>query len=245
METADGAWVRVDRTLDEVRTRLVEANTEEQFQAIGHLCREALISLAQAVYDPVRHPPVDEVTPSATDAKRMLGAYIAAELRGGSEEAARRHAKAALALAADLAHDRTATFRDAALCVEASTSVVNVVAILAARLTHRQGEPVVDLLMRRELRGLSDAARELLVEAAKDDHGVVICSSVQGGSYVKTNGKVLTQRGNVRSEARARGAVKELAAGDLIENLDGKGEVFFVTDAGYRLADRISATDGE
>jgi hypothetical protein len=175
----------------------------------------------------------------------MLEAYIAVELSGSSEEAARRHAKAALALGADLAHRRTATLRDAALCVEATTSVVNIVAILAERSTHRQGEPVVDLLMRRELRGLSDAARELLVEAAADDHGVIICSNTLGGSYVKTNGKVFTQRGDVRSEARARGAVKELTAGDLIEDRDGKGEVFFVTDAGYRLADRSSATDGE
>ena len=171
----------------------------------------------------------------------MLEAYIAVELSGSSEEAARRHAKAALALAADLAHRRTATLRDAALCVEATTSVVNVVAILAERSTHRQGEPVADHLMRRELRGLSDAARELLVEAAADDHGGIICSNTHGGSYVKTNGKVFTQQGDVRSEARARGAVKELAAGDLIDDHGGKGEVFFVTDAGYRLADRISS----
>ena len=51
--TADGAWLRVDRTLDEIRSRFVEADTEEQFQAVGHLCRDALISLAHAVYDPL------------------------------------------------------------------------------------------------------------------------------------------------------------------------------------------------
>jgi len=33
--SADAAWRRVDRTLDEVRARLVDADTEEQFQGSG------------------------------------------------------------------------------------------------------------------------------------------------------------------------------------------------------------------
>ena len=65
-------WPKVDRAIGEIRRRLAEAVTEEQFQAVGLLCREAVISLAQAVHDPVKHPPLDEKQPSETDAKRML-----------------------------------------------------------------------------------------------------------------------------------------------------------------------------
>jgi len=126
-------WVRVDRGLDEIRRRLEEASTEEQYQTIGLLCRETLISLAQTVYDPSRHPPIDGTDPSETDARRMLGAYLAKELAGTTNEAARRHAKAALRLANDLQHRRTATFRQAALCAEATTSVVNLIAIISGR----------------------------------------------------------------------------------------------------------------
>ena len=54
-------WARVDRTVSQVRTRLETASTEEQFQTVGLLCREALISLAQTVFDPVQHPPLDGV----------------------------------------------------------------------------------------------------------------------------------------------------------------------------------------
>jgi hypothetical protein len=61
----------------------------------------------------------------------MLEAYIAVELTGSSQEVARRHAKAAYDLAVDLQHRRTATFRQAALCVEATSSVVNVIAIVS------------------------------------------------------------------------------------------------------------------
>jgi hypothetical protein len=63
----------------------------------------------------------------------MLDAYIAKALAGGANEVSRRHAKAALDLANQLQHDRTASFRDAALCEEATTSVVNLIAIIAGR----------------------------------------------------------------------------------------------------------------
>lgn len=126
-------WPRVDRTVGEMRLRLAEGSTEEQYQAIGLLCREALISLAQAVYEPKRHPPIDGVQPSDSDAKRMLDAYIAVELGGGPNEEARTHAKAALKLALALQHRRTADFRQAAMCVEATTAVINVVSIMSGR----------------------------------------------------------------------------------------------------------------
>ena len=132
-EVPPTGWQRVDRTVGEVRDRLAAARNEEQFQAVGLLCREALISLAQAVYIREKHPPLDGVEPSPTDAKRMLGSYIAVELAGGVNEETRKHARSALDLVNALQHRRTATFRGAAMCVEATTSVINVIAIVAGR----------------------------------------------------------------------------------------------------------------
>lgn len=126
-------WPRVDRGIYEIRRRLEQAATEEQFQAVGLLCRETMISLAQLVYVPARHPSLDGIAPSDTDAKRMLDNYVAAELSGNANEGVRRHAKAALSLANDLQHNRTATHREAALCAEATTAVVNIVAIISGR----------------------------------------------------------------------------------------------------------------
>ncbi len=124
-------WQRVDRAVGEIRDRLASATNEEQFQAVGLLCREALISLAQAVYIRERHSSLDGIEPSETDAKRMLELYISFEISGSSNEEVRRHTKSALDLANALQHRRTATFRDTALCVEATTSVVNIIAIIA------------------------------------------------------------------------------------------------------------------
>jgi hypothetical protein len=85
------------------------------------------------VFDRARHPSLDNVEPGSTDAKRMLDAYIAVELGGGVNEEARRHARSALDFAIALQHRRTASFRDAALCAEATTAVINVIAIVAGR----------------------------------------------------------------------------------------------------------------
>lgn len=126
-------WTKVDRQMQEVRLRLEQASTEEQCQAIGLLCREVLITAAQAVFDPARHPLVDEKQPSDTDARRMLEAIFETELRGSPNEEARAHAKAAVRLALALQHKRTADFRTAALCAEGAASVVNMLAIVAGR----------------------------------------------------------------------------------------------------------------
>jgi hypothetical protein len=126
-------WARVDRGIEKMRKQLETANSEEDHQAVGFRCREVLISLGQAVYDATRYKDALDTIPSHTDAKRMLEAYIATELPGKSNEEARRHAKASVDLANALQHRRTAAFRDAALCAEATSSVVNVIAIISGK----------------------------------------------------------------------------------------------------------------
>ena len=126
-------WTKVDRGLSEIRARLQSAQNAEQFQAVGLLCREALISLAQTVFDPSRHESIDGIEPSSSDAKRMLEAYLATELSGGANKQLRQHARTSLDLANKLQHDRTADFRKAALCAEATASVVNIVAIVSGQ----------------------------------------------------------------------------------------------------------------
>jgi hypothetical protein len=126
-------WQKVDRQLQEVRLRLEGAEAEEQYQAVGLLCREVLISVAQESYDRARHASLDGVQPSSTDAKRMLEAVFEAELQGNANEEARAHAKAAVHLAVALQHKRTADFRTAAMCAEATASVVNLLAVLSGR----------------------------------------------------------------------------------------------------------------
>ena len=126
-------WSAVDRTITKTGEQLRRGKSSEDFQTIGLLCREALISLSQAVFDPSRHKVKDGLKPSRTDSKRMLEAFFLSELSGGSNEEARRHAKASISLADSLVHRRPASYRDAALCIEATQSTANLVSIVTGR----------------------------------------------------------------------------------------------------------------
>jgi hypothetical protein len=126
-------WKQVDRALETAHTELSTSRHEEDYQVIGLRCREIIISLGQAVYDPAVHKTLDGVKPSNTDAGRMIEAFLETVASGGSNEDIRRHARAALKLTNNLQHKRTADFRAAALCLEATSSVANILAILDGR----------------------------------------------------------------------------------------------------------------
>src|SRR3990172_8948833 len=126
-------WSPIDRALMAAATQLRRADSTEEFQAVGLFCREGLISLAQAVFNSSRHTTGDGVQPSATDSKRMLDAFFSYELSGGANEETRRHARASVSLADALVHRRTATYRDAALCLEATQSTANLASIVTGR----------------------------------------------------------------------------------------------------------------
>ena len=126
-------WDRVDRALRLLHRSLATARHEEDFQAIGLTCREVLISVGQAVYDKEWHGAVDGVLPSNGDGARMIEGFLNHAAGGDSNAKLRKHAKASMDLAVELQHKRAADFRAAALCLEATVSVVNIVSILSGR----------------------------------------------------------------------------------------------------------------
>lgn len=128
-------WERVDRSLAKARAQFTSASAEEDWQSVGLVCREVLISLGQAVYDPAIHVAVDEAGTKigSTDAKRQLNAWLHNEMPGGDNKEIRAHIKASIELAVHLQHRRTATRKLTALCLEATSSAVAVVAIIAGR----------------------------------------------------------------------------------------------------------------
>lgn len=69
-------WYLIKFAITEIKKREKAATRVEQFQAVGTLCRELIITLAQTVYKEENHPSEDGVVISKTDANRMLDAYI-------------------------------------------------------------------------------------------------------------------------------------------------------------------------
>ena len=124
-------WEKVDRQVEKMRELLTRAASEEEFQAVGHLGREAMISLAQAVIDPVEAIGEDGQLPSSTDAARLLEAYISKTLSGRGNEALRKAVRGVVQATSAVVHDRNATPKDAALVAELVSSSVHLVHILA------------------------------------------------------------------------------------------------------------------
>jgi hypothetical protein len=126
-------WSLVDQQIGIARKKLETAQIEVEYQSVGLVCREALLSLAKEVFVAARHPILDGKAVGPSDFKRMIEAYIAVELAGGAVEELRKHARSALDLANHTTHKRTAGFRDAAISLEATASVVNIIAIVSGR----------------------------------------------------------------------------------------------------------------
>jgi len=123
-------WERIRRGIIEINKREKQAENEEQFQAVGMLCRELIISLAQAVYNPEFHPSLDDIEISKTDAKRMLESYIAVTLAGAGNEELRSYTKTTNKLANTLTHKRTATKKEMMLCTSATLALINFIGVL-------------------------------------------------------------------------------------------------------------------
>lgn len=111
----------------EMKRLLVSSINEEQFQTIGMLGRETLITIAQQVFDYNIHKTVDGIEASNTDSKRMLEAFLNYELAGSSNERTRKFAKSAVDMANHLTHDRTASKRDASMCLTSVTAVASLI----------------------------------------------------------------------------------------------------------------------
>ena len=125
-------WERIKRTVIKIKRESNSAKDEEDFQTVGLLCREVIISLAQTVYNPLLHGRTDDkgVTIGNTDANRMIGNYINVKLSGSSNEELRVYAKSTNKLAQRLTHERNATKKDMLLTVASTLALINFIGII-------------------------------------------------------------------------------------------------------------------
>ena len=86
---------------------------------------------------------------------------------------------------------------------------------------------------------LSDDAKELLMEAAKDSIRTIRALRTFGGLSISTNGKSFVEKGDAKSEARWEQAIRELVGHGLVVDPTGEGQIFEVTHSGFQLADNL------
>ena len=129
-------WTRIKRTIDKIKSDCQSAQNEEDFQSVGLLCRDVLISLAQAVYDANVHGETDEqgTRIGNSDAVRMIGTYFSVVLKGKQTKELRDYAKATNAIANQLTHKRTATRTDMLLTMSSTIALINFIGILEGKI---------------------------------------------------------------------------------------------------------------
>ena len=129
-------WERINRTVIKIKQNSSVARNEEDFQQVGLLCRDVIISLAQAVYDPIEQGAFDEkgTEIGKDDAVRMIGNYINACLKGSSNEELRAYAKTTNKLANNLTHRRNASKQDMLLSVSATIALINFIGIIENKI---------------------------------------------------------------------------------------------------------------
>lgn len=90
-----------------------------------------------------------------------------------------------------------------------------------------------------QLPNLSDEARRLLKEATLDSHGTIIMLRHIGGTDLQTNGKNLIDVQDRKVVAKWESALEQLRLESLVIERGTKGEVFEVTDQGFKIAEHI------
>jgi hypothetical protein len=86
---------------------------------------------------------------------------------------------------------------------------------------------------------LSNEAKLLLKEASMDTHGTILHVRYLGGTDIQTNGKNLITNQDRRHVAKWEAALQELLTVELVVARGNKGEIYEVSNKGYKIADMI------
>ena len=89
---------------------------------------------------------------------------------------------------------------------------------------------------------LSKEARRLLIEASKDNAGLIRKLRSGGGTQIFTQTESFAEPGDRRSQALWEAAVLELINHGLVQDPSGNDKRFEMTHKGFRVADELRAT---
>ena len=120
-ETEVTGWDAVDGQVAQLRIRLASCATSEDAQAVGLLCRDIMISLANAAYDEDEHGAVGV---GAVERLNAVVGYLAA---GTANERLRRLLKSTIDYANTVQHRRECSPAEAGIVAEATVAAVNLV----------------------------------------------------------------------------------------------------------------------
>ena len=91
---------------------------------------------------------------------------------------------------------------------------------------------------------LSEEAQRLLVQASKDNAGWIGKVRAGAGVHIFTKTANFAQSGDRRSEALWEGVIQELIDHSLVQDPNGREQIFEMTHEGFLVADELKASAG-
>ncbi|KAF0115431.1 MAG: hypothetical protein FD163_2114 [Hyphomonadaceae bacterium] len=88
---------------------------------------------------------------------------------------------------------------------------------------------------------LSESARELLLAGSEDSHGMIYYMRSFSGKRLSSNETVFSENGSPREVAKWEEAITELENLGLIEDINGKSEIYKLTNTGFDFVDMSNA----
>ena len=89
------------------------------------------------------------------------------------------------------------------------------------------------------LPSLSKEAVDVLIEAGSETYGRVMIDKTAGGTMISTSNRTFVQSIDRRVLARWESALEELVSQMLLKPVGHKGEIYEMTDLGYKIADMV------
>jgi hypothetical protein len=86
---------------------------------------------------------------------------------------------------------------------------------------------------------ISEDARDMLLAAASDPHGVILIRRHLDGSHISAGGRSFAEDGDRRAVARWVAAAEELNDRGFTRDINGKREIFELNHAGFQLAEGL------
>lgn len=86
---------------------------------------------------------------------------------------------------------------------------------------------------------LSENAKKLLIEAAKDTNGQILISVTLDGTHIFTNGKLMNEEGTGKCVAIWEDAIMELVNQKLAKASNSHSSMYSLTKQGYELAEKM------
>lgn len=120
-------WMSVNEHMDAAYANLTINPVSPYYKNSAHSCREALVALANELYDSNIHGCFDPFPSSYSNALEKLDRVTGDLLKGGKRKAERSMAKVAIDVASKFAHAELVSFSQACNCYSCVKAVIEVV----------------------------------------------------------------------------------------------------------------------